>query len=293
MKRINSCLWFNGNAEEAANLYAGLFSHAEIKSVSRYGDSGSKASGIKPGSVMTADLTLGEHHITCLNGGPLFKFTPSLSFFVTCQSETEIQQLWNELSKNGNVRMGLDCYPWSAKYGWTTDRFGVEWQLMISDRPQKITPAFLFVDQLFGKGQSAIDFYLSLFPRSKINSIARDESTKTIMHCAFSLGDQEFVLMEGKGQHGHKFTPAFSLVIGCEDQNEIDFFWEKLLDDGGKPGHCGWLEDKYGVSWQVIPTAIGKLISSGTPEKAEAVMQSMLKMKKIDTQLLQQVYDSK
>ena len=111
-KRINSCLWFDGQAEEAAKLYAALFKNSKINSMSRYGDSGSKASGIQAGSVMTAELSIGDHHITCLNGGPLFKFTPALSFFVTCQSEDEIQQLWSELSKNGTVRMGLDQYPW-------------------------------------------------------------------------------------------------------------------------------------------------------------------------------------
>jgi len=290
-KRINSCLWFDGQAEEAAKLYAALFKNSKINSMSRYGDSGSKASGIQAGSVMTAELSIGDHHITCLNGGPLFKFTPALSFFVTCQSEDEIQQLWSELSKNGTVRMGLDQYPWATKYGWTADRFGVEWQLMISDQPQKIVPAFLFVDNLFGKGQDAVDFYLSLFPNSKIETLARDEKTRTIMHCAFSLSGNGFVLMEGQGKHGHTFSPALSLVLSCENQDEVDFFWEKLTENGGKPGRCGWLEDKYGVSWQVIPKLLGQLFKSGNPKKTEAVMQAMLKMTKLDTRQLQEAYD--
>jgi predicted 3-demethylubiquinone-9 3-methyltransferase (glyoxalase superfamily) len=279
MKKIYPCLWFDRQAEDAAKFYQTVFAKTKIGETAHYSEPGAKVASMPPGSLMTIEFQLEDLAFLGLNGGPLFKFTPALSFFVSCNSEEEITETWRELSAGGKTRMGLDKYPWAEKYGWTADKFGVEWQLILSPRPHKVVPAFLFVDKLFGRGQEAIDLYTKIFPHSKIETMTRDEAGKTIMHCSFTLENQGFVLMEGRGEHGHTFNQSTSLVVNCDTQKEIDHYWN-ALSAGGSEDQCGWLRDKFGVSWQIVPSGLGKLMSD--PARAGRVMQAMLKMKKLD-----------
>lgn len=278
MQNISPCLWFNNQSEEAAQFYTSLFKNSKLGKVARYGKAGAKVSGQKEGSVMTVEFELEGLRILGLNGGPHFQFTPSLSFFVWRESEKEVDRLWQTLSQDGKVHMGLDKYPWSQKYGWVADKFGVNWQIMLSDKKQGIAPAFLFVQDLFGQGEEAIQFYMSLFKNSKINFIAHDEDKKSVMHCNFTLNGQEFVLMEGAGQHDYTFTPAFSLTVNCDTQEEIDKLWENLSADPSAE-QCGWLKDKFGVSWQIVPTIWREIVTD--PARAEKAMAALVKMKKL------------
>jgi len=278
MQKIHPCLWFDHQAEEAARLYTSLFERSKIGRVARYSEAAAKASGQKPGSTMTVEFELGGSKFLGLNGGPHFKFSPAHSLFVWCESEKEVDRLWKALSEGGTVRMGLDKYAWSPKYGWTADRFGVEWQVMLSDQ-QGIAAAFLFVDSLFGKGEEAVRFYQSVFRNSRTEVMARDEASGAILHCRFTLEGSPLALMEGKGKHGHTFSPAFSLVVDCRTQSEVDEYWAKLSHDPSAE-QCGWLKDKYGVSWQIVPTIVGDLIAD--PKRADGVMKAILGMKKLD-----------
>ncbi|MGZ3770374.1 MAG: VOC family protein [Bdellovibrio sp.] len=291
MQKINPCLWFNYQAEEAARFYTSLFKNSKIGKITHYGSSGAEASGQQKGSVMTVDFEINGFHVLGLNGGPAFKFTPALSFFVWCDTEKEIDDLWRNLSQEGKARFELGKYPWSNKYGWLTDKYGVEWQFVLADDPtihkQKIAPAFLFVDKLFGKGEEAMNFYMSLFKNSKVLFMAKDETTKTIQHAMFTLDDQPFVLMEGQGKYDYTFSSAFSLVVNCDSQEEVDNYWNKLSANGSTE-QCGWLKDKYGVAWQVVPRVLEKLISDPDPVKSEKVMKAMLGMKKLDIRGLEQ-----
>jgi len=154
---------------------------------------------------------------------------------------------------------------------------------------QKITP-FLWFDD---KAEEAMNFYVSIFKNSKRGRISRYGEAGpgpkgTVMVATFQLEGQDFMALNG-GPH-FKFTEAISLVVNCESQDEVDAFWEKL-SEGGSKGQCGWLKDKYGLSWQVVPTALGKLMSDPDPEKSKRVMTAMLKMTKMDIQGLQQAYD--
>lgn len=287
MKKLSTCLWFNDQAEEAAQFYASLFKRSKVGRTVRYGGSGAEVSGQKKGSVMTVELELEGHEIMALNGGPMFKFTPANSFFVWCETEAEIKRLWDQLAEGGTARMGLDRYPWAERYGWTADRFGVEWQIMLGKSEQKIVPALLFVDALFGKGEEAIKFYTSVFKPSKIDVMHKEPSTGTVMHCRFSLGDQQLVLMEGAGKHGFGFSTAFSLMVPVDTQEEVDDYWTKLTA-GGEPEPCGWLKDKFGMSWQIVPRQMGDMMAD--PERAEDVMAAVLKMKKPDLKQIQEAY---
>lgn len=250
MISFRSCLWFDGQALPAAEFYKKTFKNVEITQVEKYGKAGQEIHQQPEGSIMTVAFSIGKQKFLGLNAGPLFKFNPSFSNFIFCSSKNEIDRLWSELSAGGKIRMSLDEYPWSKKYGWTTDRFGVEWQIMLSENQDEILPALLFVDQLYGQGQKALDFYTTHFQSSEILFKAMDETKKIVMHAQFSLNGQKFVLMEGQGQHGHTFNEAYSMIIECDSQKEIDEHWTGL-SQGGSAGPCGWLKDRYGVSWQI------------------------------------------
>lgn len=140
MQKINPCLWFDHQAEEAARFYAYLFSNSKIGKIAYYGEAGSKVSGQDLASVLSIEFMIEKLNIVALNGGPMFKFSASTSFFVWCDSEAQIVSTWGQLAKGGEIRMALDTYPWATKYGWTKDRFGVEWQLMLAPQKQKNCP---------------------------------------------------------------------------------------------------------------------------------------------------------
>jgi len=160
---------------------------------------------------------------------------------------------------------------------------------------QKITP-FLWFD---GKAEEAANFYTSVFKNSKIVSIARygDEAAKasgmpkgTAMTVAFELDGQKFVALNG-GPH-FKFTEAVSFVVNCKTQDEVDHYWEKLSAGGDeKAQQCGWLKDKYGLSWQIVPTVMVEMLQDKDPKKSGRVMQALLKMKKLDIKTLKQAYE--
>lgn len=156
---------------------------------------------------------------------------------------------------------------------------------------QKITP-FLWFD---GKAEEAAKFYTSIFKNSKIGRISRYGEAGpgpkgAAMSATFELDGQEFIALNGGPQF--TFSPAISFFVNCETQEEVDEIWEKLCE-GGKKNRCGWLQDKFGVSWQVIPTALGKLMSDPDPQKSGRVMKAMLQMEKIDIRSLEQAYDNK
>jgi predicted 3-demethylubiquinone-9 3-methyltransferase (glyoxalase superfamily) len=151
---------------------------------------------------------------------------------------------------------------------------------------QKITP-FLWFN---GQAEEAINFYISIFKNSKIVGISRAGNNGPVVSGTFILEGQEFFALNGGPQF--TFTPAISLFVNCETQQEVDDLWEKL-STGGEKSRCGWLKDKFGLSWQIIPSILGKLMRDKDPEKAKRVHQAMMKMNKLDIQALQQAYDQK
>jgi len=156
---------------------------------------------------------------------------------------------------------------------------------------QKITP-FLWFDS---KAEEAMNFYLSIFKNSKVGRVTRygeggPGPKGTVMSATFQLEGQEFMALNGGPQF--TFTPAISFFVNCETQQEVDELWEKLSESGRRE-RCGWLKDKYGLSWQIIPSALGKMLGDKDPEKSKRVMQAMLQMDKIDIKRLQEAYEGK
>jgi predicted 3-demethylubiquinone-9 3-methyltransferase (glyoxalase superfamily) len=151
---------------------------------------------------------------------------------------------------------------------------------------QKITP-FLWFD---GRAEEAMNFYVSIFRNSKVGNVTRAGPNGPVFSVTFTLEGQEFFALNGGPQYS--FTPAISLFVNCETQQEVDELWRKLTD-GGSEEPCGWLRDRFGLSWQIIPSALGRLMGDKDREKANRVMQAMLKMKKIDIAGLERAYAGK
>ncbi len=284
MQKIVPFLWFDDNLEEAVHFYTSIFKNASITDVRRMG-----------GKVFTATFQIGGREFYALNGGPLFTFTPAISFFVNCETQQDIDELWKNLSDGGMVFMPLNKYPFSEKFGWVQDKFGVSWQLNLTGTQQKVSPFLLFVKDQHGKAEEAIKFYMSLFKNSEILKMERfgpgeTGAEGTIKHAVFSLEGQEFMAMDSNMDHNFTFSLATSFFVNCNTQEEVDYFWEQFLV-GGEESKCGWLKDKYGVSWQIIPTTLGKLLGDPDPVKSQKVMQAMLKMSKIIVKDLEQAYN--
>ncbi len=272
--QLYPCLWFDGKAKEAAEYYCAFFEDSTITSEN---------------PIVVMFELLGAKFMG-LNGGPNFKINPSISFFAYCDSVEEIDKKWNALSAGGKVMMPLDTYPWSEKYGWCQDKFGVTWQLMISKGAgQKIVPAFMFTQPQSGKAGDAIKFYSTIFKNADVKIISRYENGEQdvegyIKHAQFTLNDQLFIAMDSSGPHGFTFNEAVSIVVPCDNQKEIDYYWNKLTE-GGEESRCGWLKDKFGVSWQIVPAILGKLMSDAG--RRDKVMQVIMQSKKFNIEELE------
>jgi predicted 3-demethylubiquinone-9 3-methyltransferase (glyoxalase superfamily) len=298
MQKISPFLWFDTQAEDAAKFYASVFKNSNMGGVTKYDDAGAAASGMQPGSVMTASFDIDGYSFTAINGGPVFKINPSVSFFVHSKDEKEIDNLWKKLSVGGKVLMELNKYDWSKKYGWVEDKFGVSWQLMFmeNDFNQNIVPCLLFTGDSFGKAGEAINYYTSVFRNAKVDNIFKygaelsPDNPEALMFADFLLEGSKFAAMDGAGEHDFHFNEAVSFVVNCDDQKELDHYWDKLSEGGDpKAQMCGWLKDKYGVSWQIVPSVLPKFLSDG--KKSQKVMEQVLKMKKLDIATLEKAYN--
>ena len=291
MQKITPFIWFNNQAEDAMNFYVSIFKDSKIISVSRIIDTGPNLNE----TVTTGTFQIEGQQFYVLNGGPYFSLNPAISFFVSCTTEEEIDNLWNKLGQDGKVLMPFNKYPFSAKYGWLQDKFGVSWQLNLAPDKQKISPCLMFANRQNGNAEEAIHFYTSLFQNSEVLLMARYETgepgiTGTLKHASFSLAGQVFKAMDTSHSQPYNITPAISFFVNCTTQQEVDYFWDKLIAPGEK-GQCGWLKDKYGVSWQIIPTILGELMNDPDPIKSKRVIKAMMQMQKIDIAALQQAYN--
>jgi predicted 3-demethylubiquinone-9 3-methyltransferase (glyoxalase superfamily) len=286
MQKIIPNLWFDSNAEEAVDFYTSVFTGGKIHQKAYFPNVGQEIHGRQAGTVMTIEFEIERYQMMALNGGPQFTFTPAISFIVNCPSKEEVTTLWSNLSEGGKALMPLDVYPFSEQYGWIQDQYGVSWQLMYSKEAthRTIVPALMFVKENSGKARSAIEKYISIFPDSSTGNMfpygEGHEHPTHLMYADFRLAGQTFAAMDSGNMHEFNFTEAISLVVTCENQEEIDRLW--TLSAVPEAEACGWLKDEFGVSWQIVPPGMSDIFASGDTEKAERGMAAMLKMKKID-----------
>jgi len=287
MQKITPFLWFDDQAVEAAKFYTSLFPNSRIKTTLNYAWSD---------TLTTVDFQLAGLDITAMNAGPEFSFTPSTSFFVVCPTTDEVDRLYASLSEGGATLMPLQAYPFSERFAWVNDRYGLSWQLYYAEAELSITPFLMYVREQDGKAEEAINFYTSVFPDSAIEAVnyygpGMDRPEDNVVHARFRLYGQPFMAMDGGTQHEFTFTEAFSLYVDCQTQEEVDELWEKLTDGGDEQAQaCGWLKDRYGVSWQIVPRILMELLQDEDPVKAGRVGEAMLQMKKIEIDELKRAY---
>jgi len=289
MAKITPHLWFDKEAKEAADFYASLFPNSRVKNPTVLHNTPS-------GSVDVVTVEFFTQEFVLLSAGPLFKFNPSVSFLVACRTKDEVHTYWQTLSKGGTPLLELGAYPFSEAYGWTQDKYGVSWQVMaMGDRPveQRIIPTLMFVGKVCGKAAEAIQTYMSIFHDSKLDSVLRygrdnaPDRENTIKHAGFTLEGQKFAAMDSAREHNFSFNEAISFIVNCDTQAEVDYYWEKLSAVPSAEA-CGWLKDKYGLSWQVTPTAMREMLSDKDPAKVARLTAAFLKMKKFDIAALKE-----
>jgi len=291
-------LWFDNNAEEAAHFYASVFKNARVKTTTRYSEDAANASGMPKGSVMTVAFQIEGMDFTAINGGPVYKMSPAISFMVNCRTIEKIDDLWLKLSEGGNVMMELDQYPFSERYGWVQDKYGVSWQLIMETEHQIIAPCIMFTGAQRGKAEDAINYYMSIFKNSSVEKIEKyadgeEGLTGAVKYSSFNLSCQNFKAMDSGIDVPFTFNPAVSFAVNCLNQVEIDYFWDKLTA-GGDPNaqQCGWLADRYGVSWQIVPAALNLWLSDSESEAGRNIMKALMPMKKLDFNALKYAFDS-
>jgi predicted 3-demethylubiquinone-9 3-methyltransferase (glyoxalase superfamily) len=296
MQKIVPHLWYDSDAETAVRRYVELIPGSAIGSIVRYPEAGKEVHGRAPGSVMFLSFRLGDTEVVALNGGPLFRFTPALSLFVVLEDRAAVDRLWEGLAEGAKVMMPLDNYDWSERYGWLADRWGLNWQVYLgkhADVGRTVTPSLLFTGAAAGNAEAAINFYASVFPGSAIEGIHRyDGSGKdaagTVMHGQFRIDGQALMAMDSVETEGG-FTEALSLLVNCVDQTEIDRLWS-ALSALPEAEACGWLKDRFGVSWQIAPRRLGAMMSSGDRAAVERVTAAFMPMKKLDLAALERAY---
>lgn len=290
---IVPCLWFDDQAESAASFYTRTFPAGRITAVSRFPEGLANPSGKPPGSVLTVELEIAGQRFTALNGGPQFVLDPSISFFVHVETVEEAERLFEALSDGGQALMPLDAYPWSPRYAWVQDRFGVSWQVMTMPRKHgeaTVAPCLMFAGAQHGKAEEAMHAYAGIFPGGRVTSLERygagEGPEGTVKHGRFLLGAQEMIAMDSHLAHGLHFSEAISLQVMCDDQAEVDHFWT-ALSAGGSEGPCGWLKDRFGLSWQVVPRQLVAWLTSEDKSVQVRAFKAMLAMKKPDIAALE------
>lgn len=306
MPTISPCLWFNDQAEEAAAFYTDLLPNSSTTGTTRYPTGVDNPSEKPPGSVLTVEFELAGVPFTALNGGPDFTPNPSISFMLNFDPSQDpdaresLEATWEALSDGGTPLMPLDEYPFSELYGWVQDRFGVSWQLILSDpegedRPF-LVPSLLFVGDVVGRAEEAMDVYTAVFENARRGETARypagmePEQEGTLMFADFTLDDQWFACMDSAQEHDYTFSEGISLQILCANQDEVDHYWDALTADSGEEGPCGWLTDRFGVSWQVVPRSLVEMMTAGEAGY-ERAFEAMLEMKKLDIEALEEAFD--
>lgn len=298
MQKIVPHLWFDKEAKEAAEFYAGAIPHSTITWTATLHDT-------PGGDCDVVAFNLNGHDFMAISGGPMFTINPSISFMVNFDPSSDdrarqnLDALWEQLADNGATLMPLGEYPFSKRYGWVQDRFGVTWQLILTDpagepRPF-ILPSLMFTGEHANQAEEAIDLYRRTFKHARLGTVARHpEQTGSVnegslMFADFMLENQWFTAMDSGEEHGFSFNEAVSLLVNCDSQQEIDYFCEKL-SAVPESEQCGWLKDRFGVSWQISPTIMNDMLANGSREQVDRVTQAFMPMKKLDIAAIEAAY---
>lgn len=301
-RRIVPHLWFDTEAEAAARFYATVFPRSKVDPIVRL-------DGTPSGEVDLVSFELWGQRFEAISAGPLFRFNPSISFLVNydpllfggdaAEARRSLDAAWGRLGEGGEALMPLGPYPFSERFGWIRDRYGLTWQLILTDprgepRPP-ILPALLFTDANAGKAEAALEHYLSVFRGTRRGTLRRyglgmaPNREGTVMFADCMLENVWIAAMDSGIRHGFGFNEAVSLMVYCETQAEIDHYWESL-SAVPEAESCGWLKDRFGVSWQVAHAALHAMLRNGNRARIRRVTEAFLAMKKFDLAALKRAY---
>ena len=273
---IYPCIWCQNNAKEMAEFYLSVFPETKITDENPF--------------VVT--ISINGQRVMLLNSGEegtSIHPNPSISLMYLTTSEQEVEDIHEKLMEGGKELMPLDSYPFSTKYAWVEDRYGVSWQLYTGkekDSIQKVVPTLMFVAENNGKAVQAIDHYTSIFPDSQKRGVQEytgeeGETAGNIQHAEFTIDRYLLMIMDSSYPHAFNFTEGISLVVESVDQEGIDYYWNRFISEGGEESVCGWLKDKYGVSWQIVTPEVDELVL-----RSPKAMEAMLQMRKLDIDVL-------
>lgn len=288
MKNIVPHLWFDHESTEAASFYMSLFEDSKILRDIVIEDTPS-------GDAPLIYFTLAGQEFAAISGGPYFNFNPSVSFMIQCTSKEEVEKFWKAFADGGEVLMELGTYDFSPYYGWIQDRYGLSWQVSLQENQpvhQKITPCLLFSNEVCGFAEEAAHHYAAVFPESSVDFVSRYKEGEAVdprakvNYVQLTLKDMIFSAMDHAMGGEEKFTEAISFIVNCRDQDEIDYFWDKLSYDKDAE-QCGWIKDRYGLSWQIVPQDFDDVYVTGSKEEIWRVTRALLEMKKLDIEALE------
>ncbi len=274
---IVPCVWCHGNAREMAEFYLGVFKNSRVLE-ENFG---------------TVLLEIEGKQLRLLNGGNEYQPNPSISLMLRFDEVDGVDEICQQLAEGGKLVLAPGQYSWSERYCWLNDKYGVSWQILVKKYEgiyPGITHVLMFMGENFGKAYEAIQFYLSVFKDSSLELLTfygegQGESEEVVEHGELMIGDSHFIFMDTSVDQEYNFSPGLSLMVNCKTQADIDYYWQALSAGGGSEGQCGWLEDKFHLSWQVTPEKMASYFAN--PATSPAVAGALMPMRKIDMAALE------
>lgn len=264
-KPITPCLWFDGEGEEAARFYCSLFADARITAA----------------TPVAVDFEIAGQPFVCLNGGPQYQPNPSISFRYACANVTEQQNLKKALAADGKILAEQPEVSWPQDSVWVQDRWGVAWYLYVdasANKVQRTVPVLHFGGERRSQLDEALDLYACLFP-----NIRSADTDGGLRNALLERQGHQCLLMEQPDSRGFAFDEGVSLTVYCDSQEEIDTYW-RALSAGGREQMCGWLRDRFGLAWQILPSILPELLSD--TDTAQQAGEALMEMKKINIEQL-------
>lgn len=300
INKIIPSLWYDKEAVEAAEFYTSFFPNSRIISKTVIKDTPS-------GDCDEVVFDLAGQRFYAISAGPYFKFNPAVSFILNFDpsamenAEEEIKRFWDKLIDGGQALMPLQSYDFSPMYGWLSDKYGLNWQLILSNpsgesRPF-ITPNLMFSDDNYGKAEEARAYYLETFKDSEAGALIKfgegqePNKANTVMFSDFRIYDLWVAMTDSYYKHGLSFNQAVSFTIMCDGIEELDHYWSRL-SHFSEFEQCGWCTDRFGMLWQVVPKQMTTMLESGTKEQIKEVTKAFMQMKKLDQVACEEAYHS-
>ncbi|WP_040164387.1 VOC family protein [Microbacterium gorillae] len=269
MQKIIPSIWSAGVADEQGAFYTAAIPHTDFTVTGRYPQAGlPEGQAALAGRTLAGDVVIDGYRIVLINAGDEYRPTPATSFALRFRTRDAEEATWERLGDGGQIMMPLHEYPFNDWYGWVQDRYGVSWQLMLDeDEPAhpRVTPTLAFSGPVQNRAAEAMMFYTGVLPDSAVGFAATYPEARgparagDVMYGEFLLAGQPFAAMDSGNDLVPSFTPGFSLMVECFDQGEIDRYWT-ALSAVPEAEQCGWLVDKYGLSWQIVPANMDALM---------------------------------